>query len=312
MKRFIIVFLVFIGFYHHAQTILLKSNYASESVTDVIYDTLNNKNYFCYSSGYCGGWGTTSNCKLINQSSSVFGVLSLFANSINKFNYTDDLLITQLKNNQISYGPVQSISSFSAAYCQKAIKEGPSIYTNLGFMFHKVDTTLLTTVWSYSISNGAREISTFEHRNDSIFLFEKDSTALINYYTLSVKSKSNGASIPYSSLLISNPNNSKGAVVGKIFNSYLLGNKIIISGVFSASVSGAQVCNNLAVIDIPTGQLSAPPTSFLSSSKIYYLEFANNKIYLDGNFSSVNVSAIRYNMAILDNNLLINFLIKTP
>jgi hypothetical protein len=303
MKRFIIFFLVFIGFYHHAQTILLKSNYASESVTDVIYDTLNNKNYFCYSSGYCGGWGTTSNCKLINQSSSVFGVLSLFANSINKFNYTDDLLITQLKNNQISYGPVQSVSSFSAAYCQKAIKEGPSIYTNLGFMFHKVDTTLLTTVWSYSISNGAREISTFEHRNDSIFLFEKDSTALINYYTLSVKSKLTGASIPYSSLLISNPNNSKGAIIGKIFNSYLLGNKIIISGVFSASVSGVQVCNNLAVIDIPTGQLSAPPTSFLSSSKIYDLEFANNKFYLAGNFTSVNATNIRYNMAVLDNNL---------
>ena len=94
-----------------------------------------------------------------------------------------------------------------------------------------------------------------------------------------------------------------GAVVGKIFNSYLLGNKIIISGVFSASVSGVQVCNNLAVIDIPTGQLSAPPTSFLSSSKIYDLEFANNKFYLAGNFSSVNVSTIRYNMAILDNNL---------
>lgn len=303
MKKAIIVISIFLSLYQKAQTILLKSNYATEAVTEVIYDTLLNKNYFCYSSGYCGGWGTMNTCKLINQPNSVFGVLSLFSNSIAKFNYTDNLLTTILKNNQVNYGPIQAVSSYSAAYCQKAVKEGPSIYTNIGYMFHKLDTTNLTTVWSYSISNGAREISTFEHRNDSIFLFEKDSTALINYYTLSIKSKLNGSAIPYSSLLVSNPNNSKGAVKGKIYNSYLLGNNIIISGVFSASVSGVQVCNNLAVIDIGTGQLSAPPTSFASTSKINDLTFLNNKFYLAGNFSTVNVSSIRYNIAVLDNNL---------
>ncbi len=303
MKKIVIVFLVFLSLYQKAQTILLKSNYSTESVTEVIFDTLNNKNYFCYSSGYCGGWGTASNCKMIAQNNSVFGVLSLFSNSIGKFNYTDNLLTTLLKNNQINNGPIQAVSSYSAAYCQKAIKEGPSIYTNTGFLFHKVDTTMLTSVWSYSIGNGAREISTFEQRSDSIFLFEKDSTALINYYTLSVKSKLTGSNITYNSLLVSNPNNSKGAVKGKIYNSYLLGNKIIISGAFSASVAGVQICNNLAVIDIPSGQLSAPPTSFLSTSRINDLQFANNKFYLAGNFSSVNVSATRYNVAVLDNNL---------
>ncbi|MBA3706092.1 MAG: SprB repeat-containing protein [Bacteroidetes bacterium] len=182
--------------------------------------------------------------------------------------------------------------------------ENNHIFTNYGYYFNKIDTTNLSTVWSYSpaANPSSKEVSTFEIKNDSVFFFEKDSTAVKNCYTVFVKNKLTGANIPYTSITALGLLSSLGCIEGYINNSVLINNTIVLSGVFTASISGVQVARNLVTIDIATGQLQVPPVTFLAGSSILDMKLINNKLYLGGKFTDVN-GQTRNNFAVLDLNL---------
>jgi hypothetical protein len=305
MKKIFLYLLIILSWRSNAQVILLNNTYGAVAISDIVHDTLKNRNYYSYCVANCGFWGTTNTtCKLFPPSGGqiVAGVVSQYNSLINKYSYSDHTLTTQLQNATIGLGPSQAVSSFSASYAQKTVKEGSQIYTNLVYLFQRLDTTTLSTVWSYSINTGAREISTFEHRNDSIFLFEKDSSSTVNYYTLSIRSKLTGNAIPYTSLSAGNIANPKGAIVGKITASYLIGNRIVVCGTFVAYSGGLQIGFNVASIDIPSGQLSSPGLTFNTGGGVYDMTYLRNTFYLAGKFSSIN-SNVRHNLFVLDQNL---------
>lgn len=278
-----------------AQPIVVNSD-AYAAVNSTAYDSINNKIYFNLLNG-CATWGIPC---AINY--------SFFAqhNLITKHEYSDNALLTSLESKyQVAGAPYPLINYNSGVANQTKISDN-SVFTNFGYYFNRINENLSLpgTIWSYSPATNPsyKEISTFELKGDSVFLFQKDSTSGINYYSLLLKNKFNGVDIPYNSLIASNPLNAQGAIEGYIKNSVLVNNKIILSGIFTASVSGNFIGRNLVSLDISSGQLNAAPVTFTPGSAIYDMKLNNNKIHIAGLFAQVS-NKWRNNYAVLDYNL---------
>jgi hypothetical protein len=227
-------------------------------------------------------------------------------NLINKHNYTDNTLMQVLGSKYQVACPAYPVNNYNSGFSRQSIYHQNSIYTNFGYYFNRIDSSFLNPapIWTYSpaANPSFKEISTFEIKGDSLFLFEKDSTSGFNYYTLMVRNKLTGTMIPYTSLSQAAPNSSLGAIEGHINASALNGNTIVLGGVFTASASGILVARNLAAIDLASGQLFAPPVTFMAGSKIFDLRKNNGKIHIAGSFTSVSGNN-RQNYAAIDQGL---------
>ncbi len=274
-----------------AQPILTYSNTYAEEVSCLILDSTNNKIFYHIGQG-CAVWNAP--CAL--------SYTPAMSNLINKYDFSDNNFSSIINSNLISGPASHSLRNFNSSLAKQSLFQGSSIYSNLGYFFSRIDTTNLSPIWTYSTNTGLKEISTFETKNDSLFLFQRDSSSGKNYYTVILKNKSTGFNLSYNSLIESNPSNSKGCIQGYITNSCLINNKIVLAGIFSASVSGVYIARNLVLFDIVTGQLQTPPASFLSNTVVHDMVYKDNKIYLAGLFSSIN-GLTRKNFAVLDNNL---------
>jgi len=275
---------------------LLVNNDMYAFVKSTAYDSINNKIYFNVING-CPTWGIP--CAL---NYSLFSQHSL----INMHNYTDnDLQSVQGSKYQVA-GPIYPVSEFTDGVAIQSRHQDNSIYSNFGYYFNRIneDLNLPGTIWSYTPATNPsyKQISTFEIKGDSVFLFERDSSSTINYYTVYVKNKLSGGTIPFSSLLASAPNNSLGAIEGKITSSVRVNDKIVLAGMFTASVSGNFIGRNLVYLNTTTGQLSPAPVTFTAGSAIYDMKIHNNKIHIAGLFAQVN-NKWRNNYAVLDYNL---------
>lgn len=274
-----------------SQPVLVNSGPFAQEVSTVAFDSINNKLFYNISQG-CNIWNipcTMSYTPSLN-------------NLINKYDFADNNVINYLNSNLMVGPPSHPVSNYNASVSRQTVFEGNSIYTNFGYYFNKIDTTSLSTIWSYTTNTGLKEVSTFEIKRDTVFLFERDSSSTKSYYNLIVKNKLTGSSLIYNSLLATNPFSSQGAIEGHINNSVKINNTIILSGVFTASVSGVFVARNLVALNLLTGQLQAPPVSFLANTALLDLKYKNNKLYLAGKFLSIN-GQTRKNFAVLDNNL---------
>ena len=289
-KTLVILFILFLN-KAFCQPILVNTNSPFQEVSTMAFDSVNNKVYYNISQG-CLSWNVP--CAM--------AYFPLLNNLMNKYDFADNNFSSYL-NTGLMVGPAShSVSNYNASLSRQTFFEGANIYTNFGYYFNKIDTTSLATIWSYTTNTGLKEISTFEIKNDSVYLFERDSSSLNNYYTVLLKNKLTGSAIPFNSLLANNPLNSLGSIEGNIKNSTRINNTIILSGVFTASVSGVLVARNLVTLNLLTGQLQVPPVSFLANTSIRDLKYKNNKLYLAGNFNSLN-GLTRKNYAVLDNNL---------
>jgi len=295
MKKILFLFFVLVGRDIFAQPILVNSSpYAA--VTTVAFDSTNNKIFYNFING-CPTWSIPCayNYSLFSQH-----------NLINKHDYTDNSVGQVLGSKYQVACPSYPINNYNSGFSRQALFDQNCIYTNFGYYFNKADSNFSnpTPIWTYSPASNPsfKEISTFEIKNDSLFLFQKDSTSGNNYYSVLVKSKLSGSNILYNSLLQSAPNSSLGAIQGHIKGSTIVSNTIIIAGVFTASISGVLVARNLIGLNITTGQLIVPPVSFTAGSAIYDLKKNNNKIYVAGKFTDVS-GATRYNYAVMDLNL---------
>jgi hypothetical protein len=289
--KHILIICLLIGFKINAQPILVHSNQYAEEVSSVAYDSINNKIFYNIAQG-CAQWNVP--CALSYTPS--------LKNLINKVDYADNSLTTYVNSNLQVGEPYYSVAGYQSTLAKQTSFQGDCIYSNFGYYFNKIDTTNLTAIWSYSVNNGIKEISTFEMKNDSLFLFERDSTSGTKYYSVILKNKLTGNTMPYNSLLASNPLSSNGSIEGFVYGSTRINNKIILCGAFTASLSGTFIARNLVIFNIATGQLQAPPISMSPNSIIYDLKCKNNKVYIAGLFSSISFQ-IRRNFAVLDNNL---------
>ena len=291
MKKILtFLFVLFIGGVC-AQPVLTYSTTYAEEVSCLTLDSINNKVFYQIGQG-CAVWNAP--CAL--------SYTPAMSNLINKYDFSDNNFSSIVNSNLISGPASHALRNFNSSLAKQCIFQGSSIYSNLGYFFSRIDTTNLSPVWTYSTNTGLKEISTFETKNDSLFLFQRDSSSGKNYYTVILKNKSTGFNLPYNSLIENNPANSKGSIQGYITNSCLINNKIVLAGIFSASVSGVYVARNLVLFDIITGQLQTPPSTFLSNTVIHDMVYKDNKVYLAGLFSSIN-GQTRKNFAVMDNNL---------
>ncbi|MDO9000361.1 MAG: hypothetical protein Q7W45_11395 [Bacteroidota bacterium] len=289
-KVAIFLFVLFLG-KSFSQPLLVNSSFYAHELSSIAFDSTNNKIFYNVSQG-CTPWNIP--CAM--------SYTSALYNLMNKYDFADNNLSTYLNTNLLAGYPSHPVSNFNASLSRQTTFQGANIYTNFGYYFNKIDTINLATIWSYTTNSGLKEISTFEIKNDSVFLFQRDSSSSINYYTVIVKNKQTGNTIPYSSLIENNPANNLGAIKGNIYSSTIINNKIILSGLFTASVSGVFIGRNLVLLDITTGQLQAPPVSIPNNTIIYDLKYKNNKVYIAGLFSSI-AGQNRKNFAVLDNNL---------
>lgn len=289
--KHILIICLLTSFGINAQPILVHSTYYAEEVSSIAYDSLNNKIFYNIAQG-CAVWGNP--CTMTYT--------ALLKNIINKVDYADNSLTTYDNSNLQVNEPYQVVAGYQSSLAKQTSFQGNCIYSNFGYYFNKIDTTNLSAIWSYSLNTGIKEISTFEMKNDSLFLFERDSTSGKNYYSVILKNKLTGNTLPYNSLLASNPFSSNGNIEGLVYASARVNNYIVLCGAFTASISGTFISRNLVVLNIATGQLQAPPSSVLNNTIIYDLKYYNNKIYIAGLFSSVN-GLSRKNFAVLDNNL---------
>jgi hypothetical protein len=275
-----------------AQPILVNTSpYADVRATS--FDSINKKIYFNLIQG-CQFWNIP--CAL--------NYISAKNNLTNKHSFFDNTVST-VQNSNFQIGPPMfGVNNVSSTEPRQSLLHENSIYTNYGYYFNKIDTTNLTTIWSYSPATNPsyKEISTFQIKNDSVFFFEKDSISTKNYYNLFVKNKFTGNTILYNSLNAANPSSGLGAIEGYINSSVLINNSIVLAGVFTASISGTYVARNLVSINLATGQLQAPPVSFPPGSSIYDMKLHNNKVYIGGKFTTVDIYG-RNNYVVLDNNL---------
>lgn len=291
MKKILtFLFVLFIGGVC-AQPVLTYSTTYAEEVSCLTLDSINNKVFYQIGQG-CAVWNAP--CAL--------SYTPAMSNLINKYDFSDNNFSSIVNSNLISGPASHALRNFNSSLAKQSIFQGSSIYSNLGYFFSRIDTTNLSPIWTYSTNTGLKEISTFETKNDSLFLFQRDSSSGKNYYTVILKNKSTGFNLLYNSLIENNPANSKGSIQGYITNSCLINNKIVLAGIFSASVSGVYVARNLVLFDIITGQLQTPPSAFLSNTVVHDMVYKDNKVYLAGLFSSIN-GQTRKNFAVMDNNL---------
>ncbi len=275
-----------------AQPILVNTSPYGQ-VKAMSYDSLNEKIFFNVLTG-CPIWNVPC----------AYTYTPALGQMTNKHNFSDNTVSTVL-NSYYQYAPPwYPVNRVSSAEPRQAVYESNFVYTNYGYYFNKINDTNLTTIWSYSaaVNPSYKEVSTFQIKNDSVFFMEKDSTSTNNYYTLFIKHKLTGADITYSSINAVSPLSSLGAIEGYINNSVLVNNKIVLSGVFTASISGNFVARNLVIIDIATGQLQVPPVAFAVGSSIFDMKINKNKIYIVGQFTDIN-GQVRNNYAVLDYNL---------
>ena len=290
--KFLRVIFLFVNLSAFSQPLLVNNDmYAF--VKSTAYDSINNKIYFNVING-CPTWGIP--CAL---NYSLFSQHSL----INMHNYTDnDLQSVQGSKYQVA-GPIYPVSEFTDGVAIQSRHQDNSIYSNFGYYFNRIneDLNLPGTIWSYTPATNPsyKQISTFEIKGDSVFLFERDSSSTINYYSVLVKNKISGGNIPFNSLLASSPSNSLGAIEGKITSSVRVNDKIVLAGMFTASVSGNYIGRNLVYLNTTTGQLSPAPVTFTAGSAIYDMKIHNNKIHIAGLFAQVN-NKWRNNYAVLD------------
>ena len=293
--KFLRVVFLFVNLSAFSQPLLVNNDmYAF--VKSTAYDSINNKIYFNVING-CPTWGIP--CAL---NYSLFSQHSL----INMHNYTDnDLQSVQGSKYQVA-GPIYPVSEFTDGVAIQSRHQDNSIYSNFGYYFNRIneDLNLPGTIWSYTPATNPsyKQISTFEIKGDSVFLFERDSSSTINYYSVFVKNKISGGNIPFNSLLASSTSNSLGAIEGKITSSVRVNDKIVLAGMFTASVSGNYIGRNLVYLNTTTGQLSPAPVTFTAGSAIYDMKIHNNKIHIAGLFAQVN-NKWRNNYAVLDYNL---------
>ena len=276
-KVFLIFSLLWVAKNIAQPTLVNGSPYAD--VSTIAYDSINNKIYYNILYG-CQYWNIP--CALTYSSG--------LNNLTNQHRYWDNTVSTVLNSSFQIGPPAFGVNNKSSAASRQMRCENNFIYTNYGYYFNKIDTVSLSAIWSYSPASNPsyKEVSTFEIKNDSIFFFEKDSISSRNYYTLFVKNKLTGVNIPYNSISALSPLSNLGAIEGYIINSTLINNSIIVSGVFTASISGIQVARNLVTINLTTGQMQVPPVAFTSSTAIYDMKLNNNKIYLAGQFTDIN------------------------
>ncbi|MBA3681849.1 MAG: SprB repeat-containing protein [Bacteroidetes bacterium] len=291
MKKTLLLVFALVLFRISAQPILTYSLTYAEEVAALAFDSTNNKTFYNVGQG-CAVWNAP--CAL--------SYTPAMSNLINKYDFSDNNFSSIMNSNLVVGAATHALKNFNSSIAKQSLFQESSIYTNLGYFFSRIDTTNLSPIWTYSTNTGVKEVSTFEIKNDSLFLFERDSSSGKNYYTVILKNKSTGFNLPYTSLIQSNPGNIQGAIQGYISNSALINNKIVLSGIFSASVSASYIARNLVVFDIASGQLQAPPSAFLSNTVVHDMVHLNNKIYLAGLFSSIN-GQTRKNFAVLDNNL---------
>lgn len=289
-KIFLISLLIVLQLALKAQPSLVNTS-AYAQVSTIAYDSLSNNIYYNALYG-CVTWGIPC----------AYTYTSAQNNLINKHHYYDNTVSTVLSSTFQVGPPPYAVNNFNSVTSRQTIINGSSIYTNFGYYFNKIDTVNYNTIWSYSVNSSYKEISTFQIKGDSVYLLEKDSTSSKNYYTLKLKNRLTGSSLPYNSLSASNPWSGAGAIEGYINTSVVKGNKLILSGVFTASVGGTFVGRNLVSVNILTGQLQASPTTFLPGTSIYDMKYLNNKLYLVGKFTAIN-SQSRKNFAVLDVNL---------
>lgn len=278
-----------------AQPILVNST-PYGNVNNITFDSTLRRVYYQITNG-CASWNIP--CAYAYTLSSMYNILT-------KHDFSDNTVSQTLANREMIICPGYPVNNYNSAVAHQSVFENNFIYTNFGYYFSKIDTNLMVpnNIWTYAppTNSSFKEITTFEMKSDSVFLFQKDSTSGINYYSLLLKNKYTGNDIPYTSLSATNPSNPKGAIQGYILNSIVIGNKIILSGVFTASVSGNFIARNMVSMDISSGQLQATPVSLAAGSSIYDMKMNNNKIYIAGTFSLVN-GISRNNLAVLDNNL---------
>lgn len=292
MKKVLLFFIVLTYIKLEAQPILVNTSpYAN--VSTIAYDSINNKIFYNFLYG-CQYWNIPC----------AYNYISAYKNLVNKHSYFDNTVSTVLSSSFQIGPPNYPVNNANSAAARQMVCENGSIYNNFGFYFNKIDTTGLATIWSYSpaVNPSYKEVSTFQIKNDSVFFFEKDSISGNNYYTLFLKNKLTGGTIPYNSIATTNPANSLGAIEGHVNNSLLINNSIILSGVFTASISGALVARNLVSINLATGQLQVPTVTFNIGTSILDMIINNNKIYLAGQFTMIN-GQTRNNYAVLDLNL---------
>ena len=274
-----------------AQPNLVNSTPFAQEVSTIAYDSVNNKVFYNIAQG-CPTWNIPC----------VLSYTPSLSNLIVKYDFTDNNFNTSLNSNFMVDPPSYPVNDFSSSIAKKSVFEQGNIYTNFGYYFNKIDTTNLSTIWSYSVNSGFKELSAFVIKSDSVFLLQRDSSSGKNYYGLILKNKLTGSNLIYNSLLASNPANSLGAIEGRINSALIINQNIVLSGVFTASISGNFVARNLVSINISTGQLQVPSVSFSPLTAIYDLHYNNNKVYVAGRFASIN-SQSRKNYAVLDANL---------
>jgi len=239
MKKYLILFLLLKFVLIKSQPVLVyNSNYAN--VCNMVYDSLNNKIYYQFPHG-CGSWFTP--CALNFTMSS-------FTNLLNKHDFTNNTLSSVQQSKSQIQCPAYPVGSYTHAVARQSKHHQNFIYTNFGYHFNKInqDLSIPGIVWSYSpaLNPAHKEISTFEIKGDSVFLFQRDSIPPLNYYTVMVKHKLTGNTIAYNSLKQTIPTSSLGAIEGTITKSVLLGNRILLVGNFTASVSGVFISRNIA------------------------------------------------------------------
>lgn len=273
------------------QPVLTYSIPYAEEFSTLAFDSTNNKIFYHIAQG-CAVWNAP--CAL--------SYTPVMNNLVNKYDFTDNNFSGLINTNLVIGAASHPVKNFNASIAKQSQFNGSSLYTNLGYYFSRIDTTNLTTIWSYSVNTGIKEVSAFEIKSDSLFLFQRDSTSTKNYYTVLLKNKLTGFNLPYNSLIAGNSANSLGAIEGYITKTTLLNNKIALAGIFSASVSGTFIARNLVLLDISTGQIQAPPVAFPNNTFVHDLIYEDNKVYVAGLFSSIN-GLTRKNFAVLDANL---------
>jgi hypothetical protein len=294
MKRIVIFyFFILLAIFCKAQPVYVNNDFYAKVMSSA-YDSVNRKVFFNLLHG-CTTW--TVPCA---ENYSLFAQFNL----INKHDYTDNDLLTCLGSKTQTDAPQYAINNFNSGVAKQTKHHEGFVYTNFGYYFNKINDNLNpVTVWSYSPSANPtyKEISSFEIKSDSVFFFQKDSVSGQNFYSILVKNKLTGNTIPYNSILESAPTSSLGCINGYVNASVLVNNKILLGGVFTASVSGAFISRNLVYLDIASGQLMAPPITFTAGSSIYDMKLHNNKIHIAGQFAKVN-NRFRNNYAVLDYN----------
>jgi len=291
MKKIITTLFILFLFRSVGQPVLTYSIPYSEEFSTIAFDSVNNKIFYHIAQG-CAVWNAP--CAL--------SYTPVMNNLVNKYDFTDNNFSGLINSNLVSGAASHPVKNFNASIAKQSKFNGSSIYTNLGYYFNRMDTTNLTSIWSYSVNTGIREISNFEITGDSLFLFQRDSTSSKNYYSVLLKNKLTGFNIIYNSLVATNPNNSQGAIEGYITKTTILNNKIALAGIFTASVSGTFIARNLVLLDIGSGQLQAPQYTFSNNTFIHDMIYANSKVYIAGQFSSIN-NLTRNNFAVFDPDL---------